>query len=295
MIYSYLQLAAPKELSLEGNLRESYRRFEEHWALFEKTELKERSEEDKCSYFLLCIGEKAREVYRTFDLPPETTTDTGGETTWSRTIKQLRDAFQQYCNPRKNITFERHTFNTRNQEEGETIDQYATILRTLASTCEFKDLKDGLIRDRIICGINNQNIRERLLRETDLTLEKTLNICRAAEHSRQQLKTMHESSNANIDAVRHKTTREISRPTDASRRQVNDQRKPCGNCGFSHRPRSCPAYGKKCDNCSRIGHFAKCCRSTQRVRANDKRVYDVAHEQSEWSGYDSDQGINHSL
>jgi len=77
---SNLQWAAPKELSLEGNLRENYRQFEEHWTLFEKTELKSRSEEEKCSYFLLCIGKKAREVYRTFDLPPETTTSESGET-----------------------------------------------------------------------------------------------------------------------------------------------------------------------------------------------------------------------
>ena len=148
--------AAPKELSLDSNVSENYRKFMEHWSLFEKTERKEKYEGDWCSYFLLCVGEKAREVYHTFDLPPE-------ETTWTRTSQELRRAFQNYCNPRKNITFERHKFNIRNQEQGETIDQYATELRKLASTCEFKDLRDGLIRDRMICGINNQTIRERLL------------------------------------------------------------------------------------------------------------------------------------
>ena len=174
---SNIPWAAPKELSLDGNVSENYRKFIEHWSLFEKTELKDKSEEDKCSYFLICIGEKARELYHTFDLPPETTTNEEGETTWTRTIQDLRTGFQNYCNPRKNITFERHKFNTRNQEQGETIDQYATELRKLASTCQFKDLRDGLIRDRMICGIDNQTIRERLLRESDLTLEKALNIC----------------------------------------------------------------------------------------------------------------------
>lgn len=89
---------------------------------------------------------------------------------------------KQYCNLRKNITFERHKFNTRNQEQTKTKDQYATILRTLASTCEFNNLKDGLIGDRMICGINIQTLHDRFLRESDLTLEKTLDICRAAEH-----------------------------------------------------------------------------------------------------------------
>lgn len=136
--------------------------------------------------------------------------------------------------------------------------------------------------DRIICGINNQTIRERLLRESDLTLDKTLDICRAAEHSKQQMKTMSETHIANIDVVQCKSTRNPTRPTDATRTQANYQRKPCGNCGSFHRPRSCPAYGKHCDNCSRLGHFAKCCRSTQRheTRHNQKRVYNVDHEQT---------------
>ena len=38
----------------------------------------------------------------------------------------------------------RHKFNTRNQQVGETIDQYVTDLKTKAQTCEFAILKDSL-------------------------------------------------------------------------------------------------------------------------------------------------------
>lgn len=290
---SNIPWAAPKELSLDGNVSENYRKFIEHWSLFEKTELKDKSEEDKCSYFLICIGEKAREVYHTFDLPPETTTNEEGETTWTRTIQELRTAFQNYCNPRKNITFERHKFNTRNQEQGETIDQYATELRKLASTCEFKDLRDGLIRDRMICGINNQTIRERLLRESDLTLEKALNICRASEHSKQQMKTISGTHNANIDALKRRTGRNFTNVTESPRAQANDRRMSCGNCGTYHKPRSCPAYGKQCANCSRLGHFAKFCRSTQRQpsRNSQPRVFHVDYDPYETD--ESERGIDY--
>ena len=58
-----------------------------------------------------------------------------------------------YCNPCKNITWERHKFNTWNQQPGENIDQYATDLKTKAQMCEFAQLKDSLIRDRSMCGI----------------------------------------------------------------------------------------------------------------------------------------------
>ncbi|XP_044171849.1 uncharacterized protein LOC122956251 [Acropora millepora] len=291
---SNIPWAAPKELSLDGNVSENYRKFIEHWSLFEKAELKDKSEEDKCSYFLVCIREKAREVYHTFDLPPEPITNDKGETTWTRTIQELRTAFQNYCNPRKNITFERHKLKIRNQEQGETIDQYATELRKLASTCEFKDLRDGLIRDRVICGINNRTIRERLLRESDLTLEKALDICRASEHSKQQMKTISGTHNPNIDALKRRTGRNFANVTESPQVQANNRRTPCGNCGTYHKPRSCPAYSKQCANCSRLGHFAKFCRSTQRQQSRNSqpRVFHVDYDPYETD--DSERGIAQS-
>ena len=163
-----------------GNVSENFRKFEEHWNLFEKIELKPKSVEEKCSYFLSVIGERGREIYKSFDLPPETTTNQDGSNVWARTITQLRKAFRDYCNLRKNIRYERHKFSTRN---GESVDRYVTELQTLAATCEFGDLKDSLIRDRIVCGINSQAMKERLLREPDLSLSKATDMCRASEIS----------------------------------------------------------------------------------------------------------------
>ena len=75
-------------------------------------------------------------------------------------------------------------------QNDETIDQYVTELRTKARTCEFGDLTDSLIRDRFICGIPDNGLRERLLRTQDLTLDKAISICRAAENTKEHLKEM---------------------------------------------------------------------------------------------------------
>ena len=56
-----------------------------------------------------------------------------------------------------------------------------------AKTCEFLTLKDILIKDRIVLGIISQRVRERLLREDDLTLQKAMQICQAAEATERQL------------------------------------------------------------------------------------------------------------
>ena len=107
-----------------------------------------------------------------------------------RTIKELLDKFNGYCNPKKNVTVERHKFFMRSQEPNENIDQYATELRSLAASCDFGNLKDSLIKDRIVCGILEHSVKERLLREPDLDLNKALQICRASELSKKQVKSI---------------------------------------------------------------------------------------------------------
>ena len=59
---------------------------------------------------------------------------------------------------------ERHKFNTRYQPD-ETTEQYITDLKKLATTCEYGNLKDDLIRDRLVCGVNNESIRRQMLKE----------------------------------------------------------------------------------------------------------------------------------
>ncbi|KAI2646569.1 Retrovirus-related Pol polyprotein from transposon opus [Labeo rohita] len=73
-----------------------------------------------------------------------------------------------------------------NQFSDENIDKYVTDLRMLASMCNFGQIKDCLIRDRIVCGITSSVLRERLLIEQDLTLKKCVQICRATELSREK-------------------------------------------------------------------------------------------------------------
>lgn len=70
-------------------------------------------------------------------------------------------------------------FFMRSQSSEETIDTYVTDLKHKAKDCEFGDLTDSLIRDIIVCGMRDDNVRARLLREADLTLEKAIDTRRA--------------------------------------------------------------------------------------------------------------------
>ena len=37
----------------------------------------------------------------------------------------------------------------------------------------------------------------------------------------------------------------------------------CSNCGLSHPPKRCRAFGKECNHCHKKGHFSQYCRSKQ--------------------------------
>ena len=112
----------------------------------------------------------------------------------------MKTKFKEYCEPRKNLTCIRHVFFTRNQGQHESIDSYVTDLKTKPR--EFEHLSDGLIRDRIVCGIQNEGCRVRLLREAELTLIKAIDICRAQEVSSQQLKSLKSTDEHSVHAIK---------------------------------------------------------------------------------------------
>ena len=65
-------------------------------------------------------GSEALEVYNTFQWDEDED---------NMKVEKIMEKFERYCNPRKNLTFERHSFFSRNQLEGESIDAYVTDLR----------------------------------------------------------------------------------------------------------------------------------------------------------------------
>lgn len=85
-------------------------------------------------------------------------------------------------------------FFTWAQKQPGSIDSYVTDLENKAKDCEFGELHDSLVRDRIVCGVTNDQVRGRLLREPDLTLDKASDICRASEITTTQVRALTEGS-----------------------------------------------------------------------------------------------------
>ena len=225
----------------------------------------EKSAKMKASVFLHVVGEDALEVYNNFQFQDDAN---------KMELDKILEKFEDYCIPKRNVTFERHRFFTCVQKTGETVDQYVTDLRNRSKTCEFGELTDSLIKDRLVCGIPDNSLRERLLREQDLDLGKALRMCRAAETVKTQAKELF-SESCNVDAVRRDANRAVKKKSTAP--DVNTpvrrdaQGRTCDRCGTQHAPRRCPAYGKVCHNCKIQNHYAQQCKNQQsKVHAVDE-------------------------
>lgn len=213
-----------------------------HFAFFlNATESADKPDVVKSSILLHCLGKSARDIYNTF------TFDERQEMVYNTIISK----FDQYFSPRKNLTFNRFNFLTARQTDDETFDEFYTRLRKLSKDCELGELRNSLIKDIIIIGISDKKLQERLLRGSDIDLEKVLKNGRASEASKQQTKALHNKNSSAASNHANSTTNHVQRE------QINK----CKFCAGSHRRGSCPAYGKQCAKCKKTGHFAKCCLS----------------------------------
>ena len=183
------QMTAPAPLSLSGDVASDWKRFKSQWEFYElATDLDEKPPAKRAASFLTCIGREAHEVFMTLDITKEE----------SRNVVNIIEAFDKYFIGKVNVTFERYNFNCRNQEPGESFDVYLNDLRKLIKSCNFGELANSLLTDRIILGIRSDSTRRKLLEIRDLSLEKAIDICKSNESTSKQMKQLSSSNEMHV-------------------------------------------------------------------------------------------------
>ncbi|KAF7643184.1 hypothetical protein LDENG_00243950, partial [Lucifuga dentata] len=170
--------------------------------------------------------------------------------------------FDEHCSPKKNKTFEWYVFHSRMQQPGESFDAFLTDLKLKAKTCNFGMLQDSLSRDQLVFGINDKKVRERLLRETELTLAGAVKICHASELALQHAKTFSDGvreADKNSAAVATVSAWTQKQRTGQAKCQKDSETFNCKRCGTQHAPKQCLAYGKVCNKCKGQNHYVKQC------------------------------------
>ena len=216
------------------------------------------------STLLYCLGEEAESVLSSTNATEDD----------HKNYDTVMAKYDEYFKVRRNVIYERARFNCRSQQPGETAEQFIMSLYELADNCDYGDLRDEMIRDRIVVGIRDTNLSERLQLDSGLTLAKAKQAVRQREAVHEQNQSLSTSaSSSSIDALqparnyKHQRPRNNNARTSHGRaRQRNtgnvDAAKRCPRCGKEpHSRESCPAKDAVCSKCGKRNHFAAVCRT----------------------------------
>ena len=130
------------------------------------TSLEAKLSESRVNTLIYSMGDQADDIFLSYELSAEQAKD----------YNTMRKKFEDHFVVKKNTIFERVKFNLRGQCEGESVGNFITDLYCLCDHCNFGTLKEELIKDRIVVGLHDRKLSEKLQLDTQLTLEKVISL-----------------------------------------------------------------------------------------------------------------------
>lgn len=88
------------------------------------------------------------------------------------TYENITHALSLHFKPKLIVIAEHFRFYKRQQKNNETVSEYILALKELASTCEFGQFLNDVLRDQFVCGLSGEGYHMRLLPEKVLTFKK---------------------------------------------------------------------------------------------------------------------------
>ena len=214
------------------------------------------------------MGGNSNKIFRSFQLAEE-----------DQVYETVKERFETHFVGRTNVIFERARFNKRVQGTQESVIDFIESRYTLAGTCQFGALKDELIRDRIVVGIRNAVLSQKLMQDDTLTLDKAVKQAKPSELVKEHHEILKgDGEDGKINRIRDKKkrlSRDKGKVPENSKDQKNSTRPPvkkCYRCGKSpHKREECPAVNATCRKCKDRGHYASECKSKVVLSVDDER------------------------
>ncbi|GBM21326.1 Uncharacterized protein K02A2.6 [Araneus ventricosus] len=240
---------------------------------------------EQVNSLLYIMGQQAEDIFSSFGLS-ETEQDD-----FDIVLKKFNDHFVK-----KNTIFELAQFNKRVQLDGESVNMFITALYTLAKHCEYGVLHDELIRDRIVVGIRDKNLSEKLQLDADLTSIKVIERVRLSEVVKEQQGKLIEKDGASVNAIspnklakflkqkrssgagKQNVKHDFHRKNNENESRLHGKCKWCGK--QRHDNRVCPARDARCRQCSKIGHYAKVCSTKSQTGCSEVAYLGVVQLES---------------
>lgn len=241
-------------------------------------ELSGKSEEVKIAHMRCSFNDKINDII--------------DKMTGQKTVESVMKYLEEQLIPSDNTCFNQYVFFNRSQKEGENFNDYYLDLDHLATKCNLGDKHDEILKARLVCGIGNPAMRERLMRTPDMSLKDVIQYCRLSEDAKSKVNEMEGlKSNGQVHAIvnskykqpwrgnKNKYCNAQNRPqktqNQVNHKSVNQEMEfKCSRCRTWHTPRNCPAFNKLCNKCHRPNHFSIAC------RFNQKKLHMVENDSS---------------
>ena len=76
---------------------------------------------------------------------------------------------------------QRLRFNSRVRHTDESVAEFVSTLRALSEFCEYGETLNEMLRDRLVCDIDDERTQRRFLAEKELSFVRALEIARATK------------------------------------------------------------------------------------------------------------------
>lgn len=263
----------------------------------------ELSEHQKANHLFLSVGGELRQIVNAYGLKPEPSQVPLDYPFYEKLVEGLDKHFEGTSD----ATVDIKNLMSMVQKEGEPVREFHVRLMLQARVCFKKSFAtgdySGLLRDRLVGGLRDKEIANMAFLN-EWGIEKVVEVASRGETLQLNKKALVEQKPIvevfeidsddppNVAATRRSDSASGTQRFARSRnersnfgrpsRDGGDGRDPCKNCGLvRHRPSlGCPAIGKPCRNCKRLGHFAVVCKDRRGGRREVNEVPAFAKQEN---------------
>lgn len=232
---------------------------------------------------LASIGSETYKIMKDLAYPTKPT---------EKSFNQLCDILKQHYKPTRLIVTERFKFNSAKQQQDQSINEYVSHLKQLATHCEFTgDTLTDNLRDRFICGLRSEALQKKLLAKNN-TFEEVVKLALAEEAAVKDMRDITgrvQDLSVNAVAQGGGRPRQYNHGNFPPRSNYKQKPKPgCERCGMNnHTSDICRYKNAQCYRCKSFGHLQSECRA--------KRVQYVDHNDNKFDVTDPDIDMNDHL
>eukprot|EP00731_Ephydatia_muelleri_P017107 Em0010g205a len=230
----------------------------------------------KRSVLLSTIGPKVYQTLASLVAP---------ETLGGKTYDELIKLMAEHLSPKPPVIVQRYRFHSRVRQQGESVSVYVTQLKELARKCEFGDALNDMLRDRLVCGINDERVQKRLLVEVNLTFDSALKISQGCEVAERCAKEIHSGRSQELAEHQNQQVHAVTPGRPQWRTGPGTGTPRCYRClRRDHAPDKCPHRSAECFGCGKRGHIRRACKQVQAKAGGmqpSRRGVQVLQEESE--------------